>query len=167
MSAPPPELPAGYAVHPSPPPLESYLHIRRESGLTALSPTQGERALAGCWFCLHIAYTPPGSDAAPEIVGIGRIIADGGWYFHIADVAVLPTHQRKGLGNVIMASLLQKIADEAEPGYYVNLFADPPGRKLYQKWGLKESMPEEMGMGKWVGGRGEKKGEGWWPKGDQ
>ncbi|WP_370260313.1 hypothetical protein [Cryobacterium sp. TMT3-29-2] len=30
---------------------------------------------------------------------MGRIIGDGGWYFHIADMATLPEFQGRGLGR--------------------------------------------------------------------
>lgn len=78
---------------------------------------------------------------------MGRIIGDGGWYFHIADMAVLPEHQRRGLGDVVLKRLLERIrthAAEGEP--YVTLFADGPGRKLYKKNGFVEAAPAQMGM---------------------
>lgn len=80
---------------------------------------------------------------------MGRIIGDGGWYFHIADMAVLPAHQRKGLGETILRKLLEEIrqrAPEGGKGAYVNLLADPPGRKLYAKLGFGESAPRSAGM---------------------
>ena len=29
-------------------------------------------------------------------VGMGRVIGDGGWYFHVVDMAVLPTTSAAG-----------------------------------------------------------------------
>ena len=78
---------------------------------------------------------------------MGRIIGDGGWYFHIADMAVLPDHQRKGLGDVVLKRLLEEIRVRAADGEpYVTLFADGPGRRLYAKNGFLEAAPEQMGM---------------------
>ncbi|KAH6630118.1 hypothetical protein B0J18DRAFT_420254, partial [Chaetomium sp. MPI-SDFR-AT-0129] len=87
-------------------------------------------------------------------VAMGRVIGDGGWYFLIADMAVLPEHQRKGLGDAVLKQLLEHIRthaprDEDENGAwpYVTLFADGPGRKLYKKNGFVESLPiGQMGM---------------------
>jgi GNAT superfamily N-acetyltransferase len=70
---------------------------------------------------------------------MGRVIGDGGWYFHIADMAVLPDHQRKGLGDHILGALLDKIYREAPPKPYINLIADPPGKKLYARHGFTET----------------------------
>ena len=81
---------------------------------------------------------------------MGRCISDGGWYFHVIDVAVLPEHQRKGLGDMIMSAIMEKIRRESAPGAYVNLLADPPGRNLYKRHGVVETAPGEVGMGVWL-----------------
>lgn len=78
---------------------------------------------------------------------MGRIISDGAWYFVIADMAVLPQHQRRGLGDVILKHLvayIRKNAPEGDP--YVCLSADPPGRRLYAKNGFVEGAPREVVM---------------------
>lgn len=65
----------------------------------------------------------------------------------IADMAVLPEHQRRGLGDAVLKTLLERIRTHAAQGEaYVTLFADVPGRRLYEKNGFKEAMPREMGM---------------------
>ena len=66
--------------------------------------------------------------------------------FHVADMAVLPSHQRRGLGDSILAALLDLIRSAAPPGAYVNLLADPPGRRLYQRHGFAETAPGSVGM---------------------
>jgi GNAT superfamily N-acetyltransferase len=60
---------------------------------------------------------------------MGRLLGDGGWYFHVVDMAVLPAHQRRGLGDAILGALLGRVREVAPPGAYVNLLADPPGRR--------------------------------------
>jgi GNAT superfamily N-acetyltransferase len=79
---------------------------------------------------------------------MGRLIGDGGWCFHVLDMAVLPEHQRKGLGDVILTTLLDRIRRLAPPGAFVNLLADPPGRSLYLRHGFVETAPigESVGM---------------------
>ncbi|KAL2813024.1 hypothetical protein BJX63DRAFT_432309 [Aspergillus granulosus] len=152
-TAAPPPLPQGYTLHPGYPHLESYLHLRAASGLTPKTPAQGAAIPTGSWYGCYIAFTDPNTSSLETMpstatpVAMGRIISDGGWYFHIADMAVLPEHQRKGLGDVVLKELLRYIkvnAPEGEP--YVNLLADPPGRKLYDKNGFVESAPVSTGM---------------------
>jgi len=37
-------------------------------------------------------------EATAAIVGMGRLIGGAGWHFQVLDMAVLPEHQRRGLG---------------------------------------------------------------------
>jgi GNAT superfamily N-acetyltransferase len=66
-------------------------------------------------------------------------------------MATLPEHQRKGLGDVVLKKLLATIEARAAVGTaYVNLVADPPGRRLYAKNGFEECMPAGLGMGQLI-----------------
>ena len=76
---------------------------------------------------------------------MGRVLGDGGWYFHIADVATDPGHQRRGLGRVVMEDLIARIDAEAPPHPYITLLGDPPGRALYRALGFVDSEPS-LGM---------------------
>jgi ribosomal protein S18 acetylase RimI-like enzyme len=76
---------------------------------------------------------------------MGRLIGDGGWYFHVVDMAVLPEHQRRGLGSAVLRYLLEQIRERAPRDAYVSLLADPPGRQLY-RYGFVESVPDSLGM---------------------
>jgi len=77
---------------------------------------------------------------------MGRLIGDGGWYFHVVDMAVLPEHQRRGLGGVVLTHLLEQIRRRAPRDAYVSLLADAPGRQLYARYGFVESAPGSLGM---------------------
>ena len=77
---------------------------------------------------------------------MGRVIGDGGWYFHVVDMAVLPDHQRRGLGSAVLTYLLEQIRARAPKGAFVSLLADPPGRRLYARHGFVESAPDSIGM---------------------
>lgn len=60
-------------------------------------------------------------------------------------MAVLPTHQAKGLGIALMATMLYEIRTRSPPGAYVNLIASVVGQKLYSKFGFVETVPH-VGM---------------------
>lgn len=139
-------LPKGYTLHTGYPPVSEYLHLRSIAGLSARTPSEAAAVSSGSWFGCYVTFDAPGE--APEPVGMGRVIGDGGWYFHIADMAVHPQHQRRGLGDVILKSLLNQIKREAPPdgNPYISLFADEPGRRLYYKNGFQDAAPEELGM---------------------
>ena len=77
---------------------------------------------------------------------MGRVIGDGGWYFHVVDMAVLPEHQRRGLGERCSRTCSTRSVMERRAGAFVSLLADPPGRPLYARHGFVESAPGSVGM---------------------
>ena len=85
-----------YVLVPAAPPLDDYLRLRRESGLTPKTPEQGAGALTGSWSWCH-ARTAQG-----RVVAMGRVVGDGGWYFLVADMATDPAHQGRGLGRRVL-----------------------------------------------------------------
>ncbi|MYM20975.1 GNAT family N-acetyltransferase [Brevibacterium sp. 5221] len=122
-----------------PPDLDSYLRLRREAGLSPVTAEQGGPALAHSWAFAHVRR-------AGEAVAMGRVLGDGGWYFHIADMATLPAAQRLGLGRAVLGALLDRIAERAPADPYITLMADAPGRPLYRSFGFVQTAPESLGM---------------------
>lgn len=143
-------LPEGYTLHHTPPSVEDYLLFRTTAAtLTPVTPTQARLSLAGSWHAIHITHT----SSPDHAIAMGRIVGDGGWYFCVADIVVSPEHQRKGLGDVVVGTLVDEIRRRApggEPGAYVSLGAAPGARGLYARHGFRETMPGNMGMGMWL-----------------
>ncbi len=131
----------GYELVDAPPTLEEYLRLRRESGLSPKTAAQGAPVLANSWCFVHVRHTASG-----ETVAMGRVIGDGGWYFHVADMAVLPSHQRQGLGRIVLQQLLDRIQAEAPDTPWITLLADPPGVRLYEQMGFQPTAPGSVGM---------------------
>ena len=139
----PPALDAGYLLVPEPPSVDEYVALRAAAGLSAISPAQAAPAVRASW-AWTVVRTEDGSLAA-----MGRVIGDGGWYFHIADMATQPAHQRRGLGRCVLEDLLGRIRAAAPPDPYITLMADPPGRRLYDAVGFVDAAPT-LGM-RWDG----------------
>ncbi|ETS82566.1 hypothetical protein PFICI_04442 [Pestalotiopsis fici W106-1] len=136
------KVPADYILVEGYPSVGDYVHLRTASGLTPKNAEQASAAIQGSWYGVWAAE----ASSPDRAVAMGRIIGDGGWYFLVADMATLPEHQRKGLADVILKKLLARIQSHAAKGNaYVTLGADVPGRRLYEKNGLKDTMPEVMG----------------------
>src|SRR3954462_9539710 len=142
------QLSEGYRLIPSAPGVEDYLALRQRAGLSPKTREQATAALPGSWAACHVVHEPSG-----ETVGMGRVIGDGGWYFHVVDMAVLPDHQRRGLGDAILRSVLERIRAAAPRGPYVTLPAAPPGRRLYARHGFVETAPHSVGMALRLGPR--------------
>ena len=131
----------GYRLADGPPTVADYLLLRERAGLSSKRQDQAEAALGGSWAAVHVVHETDGTT-----VGMGRVLGDGGWYFHVVDMAVLPEHQRRGLGDAILTALLDRIRRAAPEGAFVNLIADPPGRKLYARHGFTPTAPDAISM---------------------
>jgi ribosomal protein S18 acetylase RimI-like enzyme len=131
----------GYRLVEGPPAVADYLALRERSGLTPRRHDQAAAAVRGSWAAVHVVHEETG-----QTVGMGRVLGDGGWYFHIVDIAVRPEHQRRGLGDAILGALLDAIRERAPAGAYVSLLADPPGRRLYERHGFHDTAPSSVGM---------------------
>lgn len=135
------QWPGGYRMVDGSPSVGDYRELRRQAGLMTVTVDQAAAGIYGAWAAVHVVERHTG-----RTVGMGRVIGDGGWYFHLVDMAVLPTHQRRGLGDAVLRALLQRIRDHAPPGAWVNLLADAPGRRLYARHGFVETAPGSPGM---------------------
>ena len=81
-----------------------------------------------------------------EIIGMGRIIGDGGCFCQIVDICVSPSQQGKGIGKIIMKNLTDFIRNNLPESCYVSLIADGNASFLYEKFGFQDTMPESKGM---------------------
>jgi ribosomal protein S18 acetylase RimI-like enzyme len=135
-------LPDGYRLVDGPPSVTDYLELRVRAGLSPKRDDQAAASLPGSWAACHVLH-----DGDDHAVAMGRLIGDGGWYFHVVDMAVLPEHQRHGLGSAVLDDLLEEVRRRAPRGAYVNLLADSPGRPRYARHGFAETAPDAIGMG--------------------
>jgi len=118
----------------------TYIEIRLAAGLSRKSIEAATIGLKNGLFSV-IVY----AEATP--VGIGRVVGDGGCFFEVVDIAVLPDHQKKGLGRMIMERLMAFIHDTAPATAYVSLMADHGTPEFYKRYGFEVSMPpQKAGM---------------------
>jgi hypothetical protein len=68
--------------------ISDYIGIRLAAGLSRKSEEDAQRGLRNSLFGV-VVYT----DETP--FGIGRVIGDGGCFYEISDIAVVPAHQKK------------------------------------------------------------------------
>ena len=128
-----------YRIEKQTPPLEDFLRLRKITGLTVYSEEAAREGLKGTIAAATIYY-------GDQVVGIGRLVGDGGCVFVICDIAIDPAHQGKGLGKAIMASLMDYVRSELKSKAYVSLIADLPADKLYEQFGFEPTAPASIGM---------------------
>ncbi|TDE94017.1 N-acetyltransferase [Occultella glacieicola] len=76
------------------------------------------------------------------LIGMGRVVGDGAFYFYIEDVAVHPDHRRRGVGRAIVDALVRQVRDHAPGHRFIGLFATPEAEVLYRSlgWEAKEML---------------------------
>lgn len=84
-------------------------------------------------------------DEGGGLVGMGRVVGDGAFYFYVQDVVVRPEHQGRGLGRTVVEALVAQVRQLAPGHCFVGLFATPAAEGLYRSLGWHD---EEM-AGMW------------------
>jgi GNAT superfamily N-acetyltransferase len=121
------------------PTVAEYCALRAGAGLSPRSPEIVRVALPNTLFAVVIEHRG-------SAVGMGRVVGDGGTVFQVADIAVLPEHQGRGLGKQILDTIDAWLRQTARPGAFVNLFADRGVAPLYARYGFRPRDPDEPGM---------------------
>jgi len=132
-------MPDGYELAAETPPAEDYLRLRVAAGLSRKSPEGAAIGLANSWHAVVVRH-------GGEIVGMGRVIGDGGLFFMVVDIAVEPAHQGRGLGKAIMAALVERLRAAAPSRAHVALIADGEAHRLYAQYGFTLTAPGGVGM---------------------
>jgi len=129
-----------YVLESQTPTVEDYCHLRVATGLSAKTAAAARIGLAATLFAVQIRFEG-------MVIGMGRLVGDGGCHCQICDIAVLPQHQGKGLGKQIMQALMHYVQTQLPDSCYVNLIADGDAKYLYQQFGFADVTPESIGMG--------------------
>lgn len=116
-----------------------YMKLRERSGLSPRSEEGAAIGLQNSLFAVSLYVQD-------ELIGMGRVIGDGGCFMQIVDIAVSPDFQGRGLGRMIMQELMNYLDRKAPPRTYVSLIADTPADQLYLKFGFQYTQPRSQGM---------------------
>lgn len=131
------------------PDAETYCRMRVAAGLSPKTLEAARRGLPNTLYGVSLLREN-------EVVGMGRIIGDNGTVFTVADIAVQPALQGKGLGKRILAALDAWLRANVPESAYVTLVADGDAKHLYAKFGFVESAPYSVNM-EYVMGAGGKR----------
>jgi GNAT superfamily N-acetyltransferase len=123
------------------PTVEEHRAMFEAVGWTLYAPEAAEISLKNSLFSV-VAIR----DQDDTVVGIGRVIGDGGKFFYIQDVVVLPALQRQGVGTMIVDRLIAWIKANAPHEPFVGLFSTDVAQKFYQHYGFEERREILSGM---------------------
>jgi GNAT superfamily N-acetyltransferase len=129
----------GYVLQERFPGTDDYRRLRVAAGLSPRSAEAAARGLPNTLFGVSVLHEG-------RVVGMGRVIGDGGCFFTVVDIAVEPAHQKRGLGKRIMSALDAWLRANAPVSSSVSLFADGEAKRLYAQYGFVETGPVSVGM---------------------
>ena len=118
---------------------EEYMALREAANMTPRNIKGAAKGLGNELFSVLLI-----NKENEEIIGMGRVIGDGGTVFQICDMAVISEWQNQGGGTMIMNALMAFIEKQNVDRAYINLIADVDN--FYEKWGFKTTDPESKGM---------------------
>ena len=121
------------------PDVDEFIGLRVDAGLSEKSQEAATRGLAGTCFSVCVRD-------AGRLVGMGRVIGDGGCFYQVVDIAVHPEYQRRGIGFQVMTRLMEQLRARAPETAYVSLIADGEAWRLYEKFGFEFTAPVSVGM---------------------
>lgn len=128
-----------YELVRKPPSVDDYCRLRVATGLGEKTAEAARVGLAGTWFGVSVYHHG-------QAIGMGRVVGDGGLFFQIVDIGVVPEHRGKGLGKRIMAVLVERLEEAAPRSAFVSLLADGEAHRLYRQYGFEPTAPESIGM---------------------
>ncbi|MDB4533830.1 GNAT family N-acetyltransferase [Vicingaceae bacterium] len=123
-----------YRLIESVPSVDDFCRIRIASGLSPRSKEIVAVGLPNSLFGVHAVFNQ-------TTIGMGRVIGDGGCNFEVVDIAVLPEHQGRGIGKMIMERIMAFLQENAPPTSYISLIGDVP--EFYVPFGFKDCKPSK------------------------
>jgi ribosomal protein S18 acetylase RimI-like enzyme len=121
----------------APPEIDAYLELRERAGMSPRSAQAAALGLPRSLFAVTLYHDG-------RLIGMGRLVGDGGCNFQIVDVAVDPCAQRQGHGRRIMDALMDYLERHAPPRAHISLLADVP--EFYEALGFRRTAPASEAM---------------------
>jgi GNAT superfamily N-acetyltransferase len=118
---------------------DEYRALRSAAGLSAMTSEAAAVGLPASWCSVCVRHQG-------ELIGMGRVVGDGGLFLFVVDIAVAPAWQRQGWGRRIMQALMDQVHARAPARAMIGLIADGTASRLYQQFGFKLVAPAAHGM---------------------
>jgi GNAT superfamily N-acetyltransferase len=123
----------------APPAAEEFVALRAAAGMRARSVASAEKGIPNSLFWVTLR-------SHGKLIGMGRVVGDGGTVVQITDIAVDPEQQGKGYGTFIFDRIREFILAEIPDDAFVCLFAEHKIAPFYQARGFEFSQEKWPGM---------------------
>lgn len=122
------------------PDAETYNRLRQAVGWGIYDVDVIDRFLPNSLFCLCARIDD-------RIIGMARVIGDGGLVYYIQDVIVEPSYQRRGIGTQLMDRVMAYIRAHAHHNTIVGLMAALDKEPFYERYGFTRRPNAGQGAG--------------------
>ena len=125
--------------------INDFISIRKELGWKEIKIEQVEKAINNSMVNISIFEND-------ICIGIGRVVGDNILKGMLTDIMVKKDYHGKGVGKIIVTSLIDGIRDKLEEGELFQLEASPTkgNRDFYIKCGLKYKPENQDGVYLWI-----------------
>ena len=122
-----------------------FINIRRNVGWNDIPYQLVEKAINNSMINISVFYKK-------QCIGIGRIVGDNVLKGMLTDIMVLKEYQGKGVGKLILTSLINKLNNMIKEGECFQLEASPTAnnREFYIKCGMKYKPENQDGVYLWI-----------------
>lgn len=128
-----------FDINSVPPTSIEYVELRSAAGMKPRTVASAEKGLSHSLYWITVRH-------AGKLVGMGRVIGDGGTIAQVTDIAVHPDFQGRGLGSLIFESIQQYILANIPEDAFVCLFAEMKAVPFYEEKGFVLSQEKWPGM---------------------
>lgn len=133
-------LPEGCELERRAPSVEELRALHRAVGWEALPDDDAvARGLAASLF--GVVVTRCG-----EPIACARLVGDGAIYCYLQDLIVVPEHQGRGLGDLLMEEVWRHLPAHASRGTFVGLMTARGKAGFYERWGFTARPAGRPGM---------------------
>ena len=125
--------------------VEDFMEIRKDVGWNEIPYNQVKKAINNSMINVSVFYKD-------DCIGIGRIVGDNVLKGMLTDIMVKRAYQSKGVGKLIVTTLIKKLEDKVKVGESFQLEASPTAsnRDFYIKCGLKYKPENQDGVYLWI-----------------
>jgi GNAT superfamily N-acetyltransferase len=122
-----------------PPTVREYRRLRAAVGWGEVSDEGLNAGLASALYSCVVVHEG-------AVVACARIVGDGGMYFYVQDVIVMPGFHGQGLGARVMEGVMGYLDEHARPGAFVGLMAAQNAEGFYERYGFHRRPDDRPGM---------------------
>ena len=119
---------------------EEYNQLRQLVGWGVYEHDVILQALPNSLYCVCAVFNG-------EIIGMARIIGDGGIAFYIQDVIIKPEYQRQGIGKQLMNKIMDYIRAHANNNSVIGLMSAKGKEAFYTRYGFMIRPDDRLGSG--------------------